>query len=62
MLQKQVQISELIGFYFRQDLINERVINLKLKDSILLFLSRNVPFLKYFWKSSGTYITLFDEG
>jgi hypothetical protein len=61
-LQKQVQISELIGFYFRRDLINERVINLRLGDSVFLFFSRYVPFFKYCWKKSDIYLRLFDEG
>lgn len=61
-LKKQIQISEFIGHQFRKDLINERIINIRLRDSIYLFICRLFPCFGFCWKSKKDFKKLFDEG
>jgi hypothetical protein len=41
-------MSEMIGYFFRKDLLNERRIKFRLKDKIHLFFLVKFPFL-FFW-------------
>ena len=56
--QKQAQVGELMKFHLKKELLDERTIKLKSKESVLLFFAKHIPFFWQFWTKSKPLLKL----
>jgi hypothetical protein len=60
--QKQIQLSALIGQHFRPNAVSQKLIHLRLRDSLLLFVVNKISFIKRCIPKVNPYVKIFKEG
>ena len=61
-MEKELQISVLLGYYFKPNSISQRIFKINLKQSISLFITNKFPILLKYWKEGIAYTKIYKIG